>query len=70
MSPSEEKTFGFSSTAEEVIGDRDLTGKSALVTGGNSGVGKETVRALSKAGCRVWLCCRKMEAGEAAIAEI
>lgn len=62
--------FGFSTTAEEVVGGRDLTGKRALVTGGNSGIGKETARVLSKAGCRVWITSRRMEAGQEAVREI
>jgi len=37
-------------TAEEAIGDADLRGKVAIVTGGYSGLGLETVRVLSNAG--------------------
>ena len=42
--------FGFASTASEVLDGVDLTGKTALVTGANSGIGFETARALCKAG--------------------
>ncbi len=45
--------FNAFSTAEEVIKDIDLTGKVALVTGGYSGIGFETVRALHGAGATV-----------------
>ena len=38
--------FGFQSTAAEVIKDIDLSGKRAIVTGGSSGIGVETARAL------------------------
>ena len=39
--------FGKASTAEEVIAGIDLTGKTAIVTGGYSGLGRETVRVSS-----------------------
>eukprot|EP01038_Epipyxis_sp_PR26KG_P011860 gene11860-15870_t len=44
-----------------------LKGKTAVVTGGNSGIGLETCKALTYAGCRVILCSRSVEAGEKAI---
>ena len=45
--------LGAKSTGAEVIADRHLAGKVALVTGGYSGIGLETVRALAKKGVRV-----------------
>jgi len=45
--------FNAFSTAEEVISGVDLTNKTAIVTGGYSGIGFETVRALHKAGAHV-----------------
>ena len=45
--------FGKASTAEEVIAGIDLTGKTAIVTGGYSGLGRETVRVFLEAGARV-----------------
>ena len=39
-------------TAGEVIAGVDLTGKRAVVTGGASGIGLETARALATAGAR------------------
>jgi NAD(P)-dependent dehydrogenase (short-subunit alcohol dehydrogenase family) len=45
--------FGAASTAAEVIRGIDLTGTTAIVTGGYSGIGVETVRALSGAGATV-----------------
>jgi hypothetical protein len=44
----------------------DLSGQVALVTGGNSGIGLETVRALAGHGARVILACRDTTKGQAA----
>lgn len=45
-------------------------GKSALVTGGTSGIGKDVVLALGKAGASVVFTGRRKEAGEAVLAEL
>lgn len=45
--------LGAKSTGVEAIADRDLAGKVAIVTGGYSGIGLETVRALANKGVRV-----------------
>jgi NAD(P)-dependent dehydrogenase (short-subunit alcohol dehydrogenase family) len=45
--------FGAASTTAEVIADINLRGKTAIVTGGYSGLGLETVRALHSAGAKV-----------------
>jgi NAD(P)-dependent dehydrogenase (short-subunit alcohol dehydrogenase family) len=45
--------FGFRSTAAEVVDGIDLTGKLAIVTGGYSGIGIETTKALVGAGAFV-----------------
>ena len=42
--------FGFDSTADEVLEGEDLSGRTILVTGGYSGLGKETARALAAKG--------------------
>ncbi len=44
--------------------DRDLTGKTYVVTGGNSGIGLVTVEALAKQGATVVLACRRTSEGE------
>ena len=51
--------FGMRSTAAEVIAGIDLAGKMALVTGGYSGLGLETVRALAGAGAKVFVAARR-----------
>jgi NAD(P)-dependent dehydrogenase (short-subunit alcohol dehydrogenase family) len=48
----------------------DLTGKLAVVTGGNSGIGLETARTLAAAGASVVLAVRNSEKGSAAVTEI
>jgi len=45
--------FGFESTTDDVLAGQDLSGKTAVVTGGASGVGWETARALAVAGAHV-----------------
>lgn len=54
--------FGLRSTASDVIAGIDLSGKTALVTGGYSGLGLETVRALAGAKARVIVGARRPEA--------
>jgi len=51
--------FGYRSTALEVVEGIDLTGKTAFVTGGYSGLGTEIVRALTAAGARVLVGARR-----------
>ena len=53
--------FGYRSSAAEVIAGINLTGQVALVTGGYSGLGLETVRALAGAGARVIVGARRPE---------
>jgi NAD(P)-dependent dehydrogenase (short-subunit alcohol dehydrogenase family) len=55
--------FGATSTASEVTAGIDLSGKRVVVTGGASGIGLETSRALAAAGARVTLAVRDAEAG-------
>jgi NAD(P)-dependent dehydrogenase (short-subunit alcohol dehydrogenase family) len=62
--------FGATSTAREVAAGHDLSGASAIVTGGASGIGVETARALAEAGAEVMLAVRNREAGEATAADI
>jgi retinol dehydrogenase-12 len=49
---------------------RDLEGKSFVVTGANTGIGKVTAHELAKRGARVVLACRSAEKTEPVIAEI
>lgn len=62
--------FGFRSTAAEVIQGVDLAGKRAIITGGASGIGIETARALVSAGADVTLAVRRPEAAEVIAADL
>ncbi|MGW3129011.1 SDR family NAD(P)-dependent oxidoreductase [Streptomyces sp. NPDC001076] len=60
--------FGADSTADEVLAGLDLGGRLAIVTGGYSGIGLETTRALTKAGAHVVVPARRVKAGREALA--
>jgi NAD(P)-dependent dehydrogenase (short-subunit alcohol dehydrogenase family) len=62
--------FNAESTAAQVIEGIDLTGKRTIVTGGASGIGVETARALAGAGAEVTLGVRNVEAGDRTAGEI
>jgi NAD(P)-dependent dehydrogenase (short-subunit alcohol dehydrogenase family) len=62
--------FHSKSTALEVIADHDLTGYEVIVTGGNSGIGVETIRAFAKANARVILAARNLESAKLVANEI
>ncbi len=49
---------------------QNMSGKTCVVTGANSGIGKETALGLAKMGARVVLVCRNREKGQAALEEI
>lgn len=53
--------FNAQSTAEEVISGINLSGKTAIVTGGYAGIGLETVKALTEAGAHVIVPARDLE---------
>ena len=59
--------FGHDSTASEVLQGIDLTGKTALVTGGYSGLGLETTRALVQAGAFVIVPARRPDVANEAL---
>ena len=62
--------FDATSTAEDVVAGRDLTGVRAIVTGASSGIGLATARALAGAGAEVTLAVRNPDAGAQAAGNI
>ena len=62
--------YGPLTTAREALGNLDLTGKIALVTGGYSGIGLETARVLAEAGATVIVQARTPDKARAAVAGI
>lgn len=62
--------FGARSTTDDVLCGIDLSGKLAIVTGGYSGLGLETTRALARAGARIVVPARRRTAAQEAVAGI
>ena len=62
--------FGATSTAADVVTGVELSSKTAIVTGGYSGIGVETVRALRSAGAEVVVPTRDRGRAVAALSEI
>ena len=48
----------------------DLSGRTFLITGANTGIGRATAAGLAKRGGKVFVACRSAEKGRAAAAEI
>jgi len=62
--------FGPFTTVEEVARDVDLSGKTAIVTGGASNLGHETVRVLAARGAHVIVPARDADAARQALSDI
>lgn len=57
-------------TAADVVAGHDLTGKVALVTGGHSGIGLETTKALAQAGATVVVGARSLDKAKANLSKV
>ncbi len=63
-------SFAAGATAEEVTAGTDLSGKTIVVTGCNSGIGLETMRVLALRGAHVIGTARTLERGQEACASV
>ncbi|XP_055529821.1 retinol dehydrogenase 14 isoform X2 [Wyeomyia smithii] len=57
-------------TCGKITTSRNMEGKTIIITGANSGIGKETARDLAKRGARIILACRNMDTAKQARDEI
>ena len=64
------RTFGATSTTEDVLSGANLRGKRILVTGVSAGIGVETARALAAHGAHVVGAARDLKKAEAATAAV
>ncbi|MEU3839301.1 SDR family NAD(P)-dependent oxidoreductase [Streptomyces sp. NPDC028635] len=62
--------FSAVTTAEDIMAGCDLSGTNAVVTGGYSGLGLETARALTAAGARVVVPARRPDVARDALKEV
>jgi NAD(P)-dependent dehydrogenase (short-subunit alcohol dehydrogenase family) len=58
--------FTWENTDDEVLEGLDLAGKRVIITGGGSGIGAETARALAAHGADITIAVRDLTAGEQA----
>ncbi|MET8748147.1 SDR family NAD(P)-dependent oxidoreductase [Streptomyces sp. NPDC004728] len=59
--------FSAVTTAEDIVAGQDLAGRTAVVTGGYSGLGLETTQALTAVGARVIVPARRPDVARAAL---
>jgi WW domain-containing oxidoreductase len=60
--------FDGRASADEVVAGCDLSGRTIVVTGANTGIGEPTAASLTSVGARVIFACRNASTGEAAVA--
>ena len=60
------RPFNARSTSDDVMKGIDLSGKYAIITGCNSGLGKETARAMVASGATIIMACRNLTKAEKA----
>ncbi len=64
------REFGWSSTTDEVLAGIDLSGRTVFITGANSGLGRETARAMASRGAHVIMAGRDQDKLDEAVAAI
>ena len=64
------KQFGATTTTDEVLDGIDLAGMTVFITGGASGLGTETARAIAAHGAHVVIAARDPDKAEAAAAQV
>lgn len=62
--------YDASSTAADVMAGIDLSGRTVVITGGYSGLGLETTRALARAGARVIVPARRPHIARSAVGDL
>ncbi|MDC8754906.1 SDR family NAD(P)-dependent oxidoreductase [Erythrobacter sp. sf7] len=62
--------FGWSSSTDEVLAGKDLSGTSVFITGANSGLGQETARAMAAKGAHIIMAGRDQAKLDEAVAAI
>lgn len=62
--------FDARATATDVLAGIDLSGRTYVVTGGASGIGAETVRALAEAGASVTIATRNPDSADRLVADL
>lgn len=62
--------FDSGTTALQVLHGKDLSGKLAIITGANVGIGYETAKSLAMHNCDVIMACRNQKSAEEAIIRI
>lgn len=62
--------FGAKTTTDEVLDGIDLSGKTVLITGGSSGLGAETARAMAARGADVIITARTAAKGQPVVEQV
>lgn len=62
--------FGATTTADEVLEGKDLSSKTVLITGGSSGLGQESARAMAAKGAHIVITARNPAQMDEAVAAI
>ncbi|CAG2104799.1 unnamed protein product [Medioppia subpectinata] len=62
--------YNFIGWRRRMTSDKKLNGQVVVVTGGNTGIGKETAYQLTLREAQVYICCRDQKKGETAVKDI